>query len=97
MQRVRTAARTGRGETINLRANRSQKLLIDRAAAALGRSRSEFMLETACREAETVLLDQRYFSLSEDAFKRFQKMLDNPPASNPRLKRLLLTQAPWER
>ncbi|HEX7359035.1 MAG TPA: DUF1778 domain-containing protein [Bryobacteraceae bacterium] len=80
-----------------MRANRRQKLLIDRAAAALGRSRSDFMLDTACREAETVLLDQRYFTLSDDAFRRFQEMLDNPPASNPKLKRLLLTKAPWER
>ena len=38
----------GRGETINLRASHKQKALIDRAAEALGRSRSDFMLETAC-------------------------------------------------
>jgi uncharacterized protein (DUF1778 family) len=86
-----------RGETINLRASQKQKVLIDRAAAALGRSRSDFMLETACREAETVLLDRRYFALSDDAFKRFSVMLDKPPASNPKLRRLLQTKAPWVR
>lgn len=84
----------GRGETINLRASRQQKTLIDRAAHALGRSRSEFMLETACREAETILLDRRYFMLSGEAFRRFMAMLDKPPASNPNLRRLLLTKAP---
>ena len=88
---------SARGETINLRASRMQKALIDRAAEALGRSRSDFMLETACREAETVLLDRRYFSLSEDAFKRFVSILDKPPESNPKLRRLLQTKAPWER
>lgn len=87
----------GRGETINLRASRKQKALIDRAAEALGRSRSDFMLETACREAETVLLDRRYFVLSEGAFRKFTAMLDKPPKNNPRLRRLLRTQAPWER
>jgi uncharacterized protein (DUF1778 family) len=46
---------TARGETINLRASRRQKVLIDRAAETLGRSRSDFMLEAACREAESVL------------------------------------------
>jgi len=92
-----TGEATGRGETINLRATQKQKVLIDRAAEALGRSRSDFMLETACREAETVLLDRRYFALSEDAFKRFRAMLDKPPASNPKLRRLLQTKAPWER
>jgi uncharacterized protein (DUF1778 family) len=73
------------------------KVLIDRAAEALGRSRSDFMLETACREAEAVLLDRRYFSLSADAFKRFTAMLDKPPASNLKLQRLLQTKAPWAR
>ena len=87
----------GRGETINLRATQRQKVLIDRAAEALGRSRSDFMLETSCREAETVLLDRRYFALSDDAFRRFTAMLDKPPASNPKLRRLLQTRAPWDR
>ncbi len=86
----------GRGETINLRASLKQKLLIDRAAELLGRTRSDFMLETACREAETLLLDSRYFGLSPDTFKRFTAMLDKPPASNPKLRRLLQARAPWE-
>lgn len=96
---MKTDARTatGRSQTINLRASRKQKGLIDRAAEALGKSRSEFMLEAVCREAETVLLDRRYFALSQDAFKRFTTMLDNPPANNPKLQRLLRTRAPWER
>lgn len=87
----------GRGETINLRASLKQKLLIDRAAELLGRTRSDFMLETACREAETLLLDSRYFGLSPDTFKRFTAMLDKPPASNPKLRQLLQTNAPWEK
>jgi uncharacterized protein (DUF1778 family) len=89
--------RIGRGETINLRASWKQKVLIDRAAEALGRSRSDFMLDTACREAESVLLDRRYFALSEEAFKRFTSVLDRPPKDNPRLRRLLQTRAPWDR
>ena len=96
-QEARAKESMVRGETINLRASRRQKALIDRAAEALGRSRSDFMLETACREAETVLLDRRYFALSEEAFQRFTAMLDKPPASNPRLRRLLQTKAPWDR
>jgi uncharacterized protein (DUF1778 family) len=94
---VRTKPKTERGETINLRASQKQKVLIDRAAEALGRSRSDFMLDTACREAESILLDRRYFSLSEDDFKRFAAMLDRPPKDNPRLRRLLQTKSPWDR
>ena len=86
----------GRAETINLRASRKQKALID-PAEALGRSRSDFMLDIACREAESVLLDRRYFALSAEAFREFTAMLDRPTKDNPKLRRLLETKAPWER
>lgn len=86
-----------RAETINLRATRKQKALIARAAEALGRSRSDFMLDTACREAEHVLLDQRYFVLSGEAYRRFAAMLDRPVGNNAKLKRLLDSKSPWER
>ena len=86
-----------RSEAINLRVSPAQKALIDRAAQALGRNRSDFMLEAACREAEGVLLDRRYFALPEEVFKRFTAMLDKPPASTPRLARLLRTKAPWDK
>jgi uncharacterized protein (DUF1778 family) len=82
---------------INLRATGKQKTLIDRAAASLGRSRSDFMLEAACREAEEVLLDRRYFVVPEEAFNKFIALLDRPPADNPKLRRLLRSKAPWDR
>ena len=87
---------TGRDVTINLRANRNQRAVIDRAAERLGKNRSDFMLEAACREAESVLLDQRYFQLDEKAFDKFTAALDKAPTDNPRLRRLLRTKAPWE-
>src|SRR5579864_929259 len=92
-----TGSGDARVETINLRVSRGQKALIDRAAQALGRNRSDFMLETACREAESVLLDRRYFALPDEEFRRFRAMLDKPPGRNPRLARLLKTRAPWDK
>ena len=89
------AAKTRDG-IINLRASQTQKALIDRAADVLGRNRSEFMLESACREAETVLLGRCYFALATADFRRFMSALDKPPARNPKLRRLLKTKAPWE-
>jgi uncharacterized protein (DUF1778 family) len=86
-----------RDEVINLRASQNQKTLIDRAATTLGRSRSDFMLDSACKEAQAVLLDQRYFTLPAEDFRRFEAMLDRPPADNARLRRLLKTRAPWGR
>lgn len=93
-----TGAKTDktRSQNINLRVTRSQKALIDRAAGALRRNRSDFMLETACREAEAILLDRRYFSLPAEDFKRFLATLDRPPATNPRLRHLLMAKVPWE-
>src|SRR6266404_7134297 len=89
--------RQGRDVTINLRANRRQRALIDRAAEALGKNRSDFMLEAACREAGAVLADRRFFLLDERTYRRFTAALDKPPAENPRLRRLLASRAPWER
>jgi len=85
-----------RDTNINIRAPRRQRDLIDQAASLLGKTRSEFVLETACRAAEDVLLDQRLFILDANTFERFQAALDAPPQDNPKLKKLLATKAPWE-
>jgi uncharacterized protein (DUF1778 family) len=55
------------------------------------------MLEAACREADAVLLDRRFFLLDEKAYRSFTAALDKPPADNPKLRRLLRSKAPWER
>lgn len=85
-----------RDVTINIRAQQIQRDLIDRAAEALGKNRSDFMLETACREAEAVLLDRRFFALEDEKFKQFLDLLDAPPGANEKLRTLLTTKAPWD-
>jgi uncharacterized protein (DUF1778 family) len=97
MPGTKVKERQPRDVTINLRANQKQRALIDRAAETLGKNRSDFMLEAACREAGAVLLDRRLFLLDEKAYKRFTAALDKPPAGNPKLRRLLASKAPWER
>ncbi len=82
--------------TISIRAKSGQRDLIDQAADRLGRSRSDFMLEAACREAENVLLDQVYFGLDPERFTAFQALLDVPPTPNDRLRRTLRARAPWD-
>ncbi|MCB1622931.1 MAG: DUF1778 domain-containing protein [Thiothrix sp.] len=88
-----------RNSPINLRALPSQRALIDRAAMLLGKSRSDFMLEAACREATDVLLDQRLFLLDEDQFQAFDKALSQPldVGSQQRIGKLLQSVSPWER
>ena len=83
------------GQTLDINI-RAQPDLIDQAAQVLGKARSEFMLETACRKAEDALLDQRVFVLDAAAFATFQALLDAPFADNPRVRALLATEAPWE-
>jgi len=97
MPATRVKDREPRDVTINLRANQRQRALIDRAAETLGKNRSDFMLEAACRAADTVLVDRRLFLLDEKAYKRFTAALDKPPSDNPKLRRLLASKAPWER
>lgn len=82
--------------TISIRARLKQRDLIDQAAERLGRSRSDFMLEAACRRAEDVLLDQTYFALDPGTFEAFQALLDNPPPPSDRLRRTLNAKAPWD-
>lgn len=82
--------------SINIRAKAKQRDLIDQAAERLGRSRSDFMLEAACREAEDVLLDQAFFTVDEGTFAQFQTLLDQPLPPTNKLRRLLKTKAPWD-
>jgi len=83
--------------SINIRAKTRQRDLIDQAAQQLGRSRSDFMLEAACREAQDVLLDQAFFSVDAGTFAKLHAMLDRPLPPTDKLRRLLKTKAPWEK
>lgn len=81
---------------INLRALPAQRDLIDRARQLTDKSRTEFVLQAACREAESTLLDQRLFVLDEQRFAAFEDALDAPVKDNPALRRLMNTPAPWD-
>jgi uncharacterized protein (DUF1778 family) len=82
--------------TINIRAQQRQRELIDQAAEATGKSRSDFMLEAACQKAEDVLLDRRVFILPDDQWQAFLAILDAPAQPNDKLRNLLTTSAPWD-
>jgi uncharacterized protein (DUF1778 family) len=78
----------GRTTTINLRVPPRTRDLIDAAAAAVGKSRTEFMLDVTRQHAIDVLLDQRIFVLDDAHFEAFNAVLANPPRANAQLKRL---------
>lgn len=83
--------------SINMRMKIRQRDLIDQAADRLDRSRSDFMVEAACRAAEAILLDQAFFTVDQQTFEQFQSLLDKPLPKTDKLRRLLHTKAPWEK
>jgi uncharacterized protein (DUF1778 family) len=86
-----------RSVIINLRAPARARDLIDSAAAVEGKSRTDFMLDTACRHAEEVLLEKRLFVLDVERYDALVRLLDAPPPPNSALKQLLLSKSPWEK
>lgn len=88
---------TGVKGSINLRIDIGVRQLIDDAAAILGKTRTEFMVESARRQAADVLLDQRLFTLDPKRYDDFMHALDNPPAPGPKLKALLRRAPAWQK
>ena len=86
-----------RKSLINPRVCADDRDLVTRAATALGKSRSEFMLDAARQTAQDALLDRTLFRLDADRYGAFVALLDAAPAPTEELKRLLGTPAPWER
>lgn len=83
--------------SINLRIGSHTRQLIDDAAAILGKTRTEFMVESARRQAIDVLLDQRLFVLEPERYDAFMEALDNPPAPGPKLQSLLCRVPAWRK
>ncbi len=81
---------------VNLRVRNDTRALIDHAARAQGRSRSDFMIEAARRAAEEAILDQTVILTDQAGYDRFLALLDRPPETNERLRKLMQTRAPWE-
>lgn len=83
--------------SINLRIETHTRQLIDDAAAVLGKTRTEFMVESARKVAIDVLLDQRLFVLDPERYDAFVHALDNSPAPGPKLRTLLRRSPAWKK
>lgn len=82
---------------INLRINEATRNLIDRAAAASGQNRTEFMVSSARAYAELVLLNQVYFQLGDDDWDALNATLAAPPPANDALKKAFRAVPLWNR
>lgn len=83
--------------SINLRIDAGTRQLIDEAAAVLGKTRTQFMIESARQLAIDALLEQRLLVLHSERFDAFIEALDNPPAPGPKLRSLLRRAPAWQK
>ncbi|SUG73576.1 Uncharacterized protein conserved in bacteria [Salmonella enterica subsp. enterica] len=58
-------------ETLNLRIKPAERDLIDRAAKARGKNRTDFVLEAARAAAEEALIEQRIIMADPEAYQNF--------------------------
>jgi uncharacterized protein (DUF1778 family) len=82
---------------ISLRIPPSDRDLIDRASAAVGKSRTEFMLESARAAATDALIDRRMFVLNAKQFKSFEAALNKAPSVDQVIAKLEKRPSPWKR
>jgi uncharacterized protein (DUF1778 family) len=80
---------TTRSEKLDIRLTPMAKRTLNVAASAVGRSVSEFVLESALARAEEALADRRHFGLDAARRGEFLAALDAPPREIPALERLM--------
>ena len=94
---AKRASSSGSKATISLRIDARTRQLIDEAAAVMGKTRTDFLIDSARMLAVDVLLDQRLFVLDAERYDAFVAAIDNPPAPGPKLRALLRRTPAWER
>jgi len=84
-------------EPLNMRVLPETRSLIDRAAALLGKNRTDFVIDAARQAAQNALLDRTVIPINVKAHAAFVALLDAPPQPNERLRKSLQTPAPWDK
>ena len=79
---------SARSERFHIRAAARQADLIKAGAATRNFNLTEYIVGSACTQAEMDLADQNHFVLPPQAWKAFVKALDAPPKVPQGLKRL---------
>lgn len=81
---------------IQIRTSANTKAILNRAAALRGQKLSEFMLDSARTRAEETILDQRLFTLDDEAYKSFLALLDSPAKPDKALRERIKRKPAWE-
>src|SRR5216683_2766388 len=96
-ERRRGRAESRKDDVIQIRASAATKAILNRAATLRGQKLSEFMLDSARRQAEEAILDQRSFFLGPEAHEQFLALLDAPTKPSKDLRALMRRKPSWER
>src|SRR6478736_3111388 len=94
---VAAEARAKSRKAISIRIPFGTRVLIDQAAEATGKTRTDFILQAAATMAQDVVLDRRLFRVSDRDFDRLMTIMDAPSAPSPDLVKLMKKKAPWEK
>ncbi len=84
-----TIVKNGGGKVVRVNPRFPEKtaMRLKEASAIRGQSVAAFVLEVVSREAERVLEEEKYWSLSLEAAGKIQRMLAKPPAMNAAAKK----------
>ena len=82
-------------DTPKMRIKAEDRSLIDWAAKAHGKTRTDFILKAARRAAEDTMFDRWIVAVGSEAHEVFLARLDSPLLPSERLIRILRTKAPW--
>ncbi len=92
-----SAGRKAPRESLNIRIRPEDRRLIDRAATARGKNRTDFILDAARQAAEEALLERAIISVDPEAYADFVARLDAPAQPNEFLRRTMQMPAPWDK
>lgn len=81
-----TTAKPLKEQRLHIRLDGESKQKLERAAAYVNRSLSEFVLSRALDAADTVILEHETLRLSDADWQVFLDALEHPPEPNARLR-----------
>jgi uncharacterized protein (DUF1778 family) len=96
MSKTPKPARPRAAKATSIRIGDEDKALIDKGAAVVRKSRTDFMVESSSKAAIEALLDARAFQLNEEQTLQLDAILTNPPEPVDKLRKLMASKAPWE-
>jgi uncharacterized protein (DUF1778 family) len=89
--------KTTKAKTLNLRVTEEQKSAFEQAALIKQTKVSNFILNNAYEAAQEVIRDQHLITVSENQWHVICHALDNPPKSNPALRKLMKSKSVFEK